>query len=200
MAVLVRRGDFALAKEVGNQGVVQIAVDSALIHCHHQLARGTESTVWSGTFLGEPVGIKKAIIGTAADLNRFRREVVALASLADPAIVKLLGARVLPPDYSIITPLYSKSLEVRPMPCQARGAKGLNRPHSSALPTHPSPRTGAAAIAMPKHSITLYHSANVGACGFGGLWCLIGWCAFSAACWCRSDRSFIKCVCAGKSA
>jgi hypothetical protein len=167
MAVFVRSGDFARAAEVGNQGVVHTAVDSAQYQCLQQLARGSESTVWSGTFLGEPVAIKKAIIGTGADLFRFRREVVSLASLAHPAIVPLLGARVLPQDYSIITPLYSKSLEVRPVLAGTQRALALARPHVPRCP--PVPRQGPHQLQLTRKHCKIQYSLCT--CRRVRIWC-----------------------------
>ncbi|KXZ48955.1 hypothetical protein GPECTOR_24g245 [Gonium pectorale] len=70
-----------------------------------KLSAGTESTVFRGKWRGQDVAVKKLRIATSADLDRFRSELAILASLSHPAVVPLLGARSLPPDYLLVLPL-----------------------------------------------------------------------------------------------
>jgi serine/threonine protein kinase len=57
------------------------------------------------------VAVKRFKMHHSDDLNRFRRELRILASLAGhPNIVPLLGARALPPDYLMVMPLAATTL------------------------------------------------------------------------------------------
>jgi serine/threonine protein kinase len=57
------------------------------------------------------VAVKRFKMHHSDDLNRFRRELRILASLAGhPNIVPVLGARALPPDYLMVMPLASTTL------------------------------------------------------------------------------------------
>ncbi|PNG99204.1 Protein kinase and PP2C-like domain-containing protein, partial [Tetrabaena socialis] len=44
-------------------------------------------------------------ITSSADLDRFKSELTILSSLNHPAVVPLLGARAMPPDYMLVLPL-----------------------------------------------------------------------------------------------
>jgi serine/threonine protein kinase len=65
-----------------------------------KLSEGAESTVFQGSWRGQAVAVKKARIATSNDLDRFKAELVILASLSHPAIVPLLG-EALPHSYRV---------------------------------------------------------------------------------------------------
>lgn len=109
-----RRGDFAGATAVGNRLPVPLAISKEDLVMGAKISDGACSTVFAATFRGQPVAVKKAHIRRSADLLRFRKEVTMLSALSHRSITPLLAARALPPDYLLVMPLFSSSLEVRP--------------------------------------------------------------------------------------
>uniref|UniRef100_A0A6U9R5F0 Protein-serine/threonine phosphatase n=1 Tax=Picocystis salinarum TaxID=88271 RepID=A0A6U9R5F0_9CHLO len=59
------------------------------------------------SYEGANVAIKFPKIASSADLERFRAEIIVLSHLAHPNIVRLVGARCIPPDYFFATQLCS---------------------------------------------------------------------------------------------
>lgn len=114
MAALVRDGNIEGAVHVGSQQHIPLAVPTSDLITQHELGKGSESTIRAGTLNGTPVAIKKALIRSTNDLDRFRSEVRILASLRHDNVVPLRAARVIPPAYMMILPQYSGSLEVCP--------------------------------------------------------------------------------------
>lgn len=112
MAALVRNGNIQDAVVFGNQCKTPLAVATSDLITKHELGKGSESTIRAGSFCGEDVAIKKAIIRNTRDLERFRRELGILASLRHPNIVPLRAARAIPPAYIMLLPQYNGSLEV----------------------------------------------------------------------------------------
>ncbi|MEW5300300.1 MAG: hypothetical protein WDW36_003240 [Sanguina aurantia] len=70
-----------------------------------KISEGAESVVYLGRWGGQEVAIKKARIGTSADLERFRSELQLMAGFSHPNVLPLLAARSLPPDYLLVLPL-----------------------------------------------------------------------------------------------
>jgi len=129
MQACVRAGRMDEAARIGDAAVPGLplalgpprlfAVDPA------PLASGAESTVHRGLMLvsspaegapppgapppalppARPVAVKRYRISQADDLERFRRELAALAAVRSPHVTPLLGARALPPHYSLVLPL-----------------------------------------------------------------------------------------------
>ena len=63
-----------------------------------KLYQGEQATVFRGIWHGQTVAVKKARIGTSADMERFKNEVKLLAMHGSHSnIVPLLAARLLPP-------------------------------------------------------------------------------------------------------
>lgn len=58
----------------------------------------------------QDVAIKKFRIATSADLERYRSELLILSRLNHPNVVKLVGAKCLPPDYMLVLPLETSNL------------------------------------------------------------------------------------------
>lgn len=112
MAELIRNGNIPDAVAFGNQRSTPLAVSISDLTAQHELGQGSESTIRAGTFCGDKVAIKKAIIRNTRDLERFRRELGILASLTHPNIVPLRAARAIPPAYIMLLPQYNGSLEV----------------------------------------------------------------------------------------
>lgn len=113
MAVMVRSGDIVGAVALGNECDVKLAVPKSDVAAGHVIGRGSESVIVSAQYQGSEVALKKYIIRCTADLKRFRKEVAVLQGLRHKHVVPLLGARAVPPDYAMIIPLYTCSVEVR---------------------------------------------------------------------------------------
>lgn len=112
MAEHVRKGEFESAVACGNSCSVPLALPEAAVRGSIVLGIGTESVIRAGELDGVPVAMKKAVIRTPADLQRFRKEIGILSSLRHSGIVSLLAARALPPTYTMVLPRHSGSLEV----------------------------------------------------------------------------------------
>ncbi|GAB4815737.1 hypothetical protein N2152v2_002783 [Parachlorella kessleri] len=67
---------------------------------HHPLGAQSMRDEPSGHSVA--VAVKKPRIRESADLDRFRAEVGLLARLQHPGLVRLVGARLLPPEYSVV--------------------------------------------------------------------------------------------------
>ncbi|KAL9240036.1 hypothetical protein vseg_014299 [Gypsophila vaccaria] len=70
------------------------------------ISRGSESVVYEGTLDGRKVAIKKPILSTSDDLDRFHRELQLLCKLDHPGIGKLIAAHAKPPNYMFFFELY----------------------------------------------------------------------------------------------
>jgi hypothetical protein len=112
MAALVRVGDFKAAARVGRAAHVNLAVEPSDIVFGDPLAAGSESTIYATIYNGEDAVIKVVTMRSTHDLHRYRKEMAILSTLRDPNIIRLVGARALPPRYSMILPRYQASLEV----------------------------------------------------------------------------------------
>jgi len=89
------------AAEIGNTGEVPLGIASAELQFRERLYQGQQGTVTSGGWRGREVAIKKACIGTSADMERFRTEIRLLVLAGKHEnVVPLLAARVLPPGTS----------------------------------------------------------------------------------------------------
>ncbi|KAG2437968.1 hypothetical protein HXX76_005583 [Chlamydomonas incerta] len=105
MTTAVRSGEMMQARAIGEQCEVPLSVTAADLALAGKISEGAESTVFRGTWRGQAVAVKKARISASADLDRFKTELAILARLQHPAVVPLLGARCLPPDYMLVLPL-----------------------------------------------------------------------------------------------
>ncbi|KAG2450587.1 hypothetical protein HYH02_004427 [Chlamydomonas schloesseri] len=105
MAKAVRSGEMMQARAIGEQCEVPLSLTAAELAMADKLSEGAESTVFRGSWRGQAVAVKKARIAASADLDRFKAELAILARLRHPAVVPLLGARCLPPDYMLVLPL-----------------------------------------------------------------------------------------------
>eukprot|EP00955_Chlamydomonas_euryale_P067801 359937-Chlamydomonas_euryale.AAC.27 len=106
MAAAVRRGDMDGARAIGSRATVPLALTSAELHLSPEpISQGVESTVYSGVFRGVDVAVKRLKLSTAADLDRFRSELILLSQICHENVVSLLGAKALPPDYMMVLPL-----------------------------------------------------------------------------------------------
>jgi hypothetical protein len=86
------------ASEVGNAFGVPLGVRSADLQFQDKLYQGQQGSVTSGRWRERGVAIKKARIGTSADMERFRTEIrLLLLAGMHGNVVPLLAARALPP-------------------------------------------------------------------------------------------------------
>ncbi|RMZ57697.1 hypothetical protein APUTEX25_001897 [Auxenochlorella protothecoides] len=114
MAIAVRAGDIAGAAQLASQASFPLAISPSDISIVSALTHGGQATVWSAVFRDpsasqdQPpslVALKRPSLRTTTDLDAFRREVQLLGSLPHPNLVTLVGARLLPPGYFMLTAL-----------------------------------------------------------------------------------------------
>ncbi|KAF6258184.1 phosphatase 2C-like domain-containing protein [Scenedesmus sp. NREL 46B-D3] len=131
MQQAVRKGQLQEAAAIGATAAVPLSIRLENLSLLGEIASGAEATVLYATLnsssssssdatppAGTPthgsssdVAVKRFKMHHSDDLNRFRRELRILASLAGhPNIVPLLGARALPPDYLMVMPLAATTL------------------------------------------------------------------------------------------
>ncbi|KAL0555084.1 hypothetical protein IC582_009017 [Cucumis melo] len=70
------------------------------------IARGAESTVYEGRLDGRKVAVKKPILSTSEELDKFHKELQLLCELDHPSIVKLVAANAKPPNYMFFFEYY----------------------------------------------------------------------------------------------
>ncbi|XP_020223738.1 protein kinase and PP2C-like domain-containing protein isoform X1 [Cajanus cajan] len=70
------------------------------------IARGAESVVYEGTLDGVRVAVKKPILSTSEDINKFHKELQLLCKLDHPGIATLIAAHAKPPNYMFFFKLY----------------------------------------------------------------------------------------------
>ncbi|KZV27374.1 hypothetical protein F511_02483 [Dorcoceras hygrometricum] len=63
------------------------------------IARGAESVVYGAILDGTKVAMKKPILSTSDDLDKFHKELQMLCKLDHPGIIKLVAAHARPPNY-----------------------------------------------------------------------------------------------------
>lgn len=114
MAMAVRAGDIAGAAQLASQASFPLAISPSDISIVSALTHGGQATVWRAVFRDpsasqdQPpslVALKRPSLRTTTDLDAFRREVQLLGSLPHPNLVTLVGARLLPPGYFMLTAL-----------------------------------------------------------------------------------------------
>lgn len=63
-----------------------------------KLYEGQQGSVHKGSWQGQEIAVKKARIGTTADMERFRTELKLMVAVGKhPNVMPLLAARALPP-------------------------------------------------------------------------------------------------------
>lgn len=85
------------ATKLGNSAGVPLGLARTAFSSSAVLASRPSCIVRKAEYQGRPVAVKQAKIGTARDLEYFRKEVFLLCQLAHPNITALLAARLLPP-------------------------------------------------------------------------------------------------------
>ncbi|KAI3439126.1 hypothetical protein D9Q98_001534 [Chlorella vulgaris] len=129
MATAVQCGDFAGAEALGAAAPLHLALPKHAVLNLQPLSLGAQAAVFtadlapdcahllpglalpaSHTGGGLTVAVKRAHIRDSADLHRFRREAALLAQLQHPHLVRLLGARLLPPGYQLVLQLEATSM------------------------------------------------------------------------------------------
>lgn len=109
MAAAVKAGDFAAADRLGREASCPLSIPKHALRLSAPISEGAQATVLAalyvppaedggaGTGPPVPVAVKRPRIRESADLERFREEVALLAQLQHPGLVRLIGARLLPP-------------------------------------------------------------------------------------------------------
>ncbi|XP_070047986.1 protein kinase and PP2C-like domain-containing protein isoform X1 [Nicotiana tomentosiformis] len=72
----------------------------------HPIARGAESVVYEAILDGKRVAVKKPILSTSEDIDKFHKELQLLCKLDHPGIAKLLAAHAKPPNYMFFFEFY----------------------------------------------------------------------------------------------
>ncbi|XP_058003174.1 protein kinase and PP2C-like domain-containing protein isoform X2 [Hevea brasiliensis] len=70
------------------------------------IARGAESVVYEGILDGRKVAVKKPILSTSDDIDKFHKELQLLCTLDHPGIAKLVAAHAKPPNYLFFFEFY----------------------------------------------------------------------------------------------
>ncbi|XP_059646019.1 protein kinase and PP2C-like domain-containing protein isoform X2 [Cornus florida] len=70
------------------------------------IARGAESVVYEATLDGKKVAVKKPILSTSEDIDRFHKELQLLCNLDHPGIATLVAAHAKPPNYMFFFKFY----------------------------------------------------------------------------------------------
>lgn len=110
MAASVRAGDHGAAILAAEGSPIPLALAPSDIRTGRALYEGPQSKVFVAELLHEggnrPVAMKRPVLRSSAALDAFRQEVAVLADLRDaPGVVRLVGARMLPPGYFLTTDL-----------------------------------------------------------------------------------------------
>nr|GMC79293.1 protein kinase and PP2C-like domain-containing protein [Ipomoea batatas] len=70
------------------------------------IARGAESVVYEAILNGRKVAVKKPVLSTSDDLDKFHKELQLLCKLDHPGIAKLVAAHAKPPNYMFFFEFY----------------------------------------------------------------------------------------------
>ncbi|KAK6942122.1 PPM-type phosphatase-like domain [Dillenia turbinata] len=70
------------------------------------IARGAESVVYEGRLDGKKVAVKKPMLSTSEDLDKFHKELQLLGKLNHPGIATLVAAHAKPPNYMFFFQFY----------------------------------------------------------------------------------------------
>ncbi|PON90384.1 Serine/threonine protein kinase [Trema orientale] len=71
------------------------------------IARGAESVVYEATLYGQRVAVKKPVLSTSEDLDKFHKELQLLCKLDHPGLAKLVAAHAKPPNYMFFFEFYA---------------------------------------------------------------------------------------------
>lgn len=70
------------------------------------IARGAESVVYEAILDGKKLAVKKPILSTSEDIDKFHKQLQLLCKLDHPGIAKLVAAHARPPNYMLFFELY----------------------------------------------------------------------------------------------
>ncbi|CAK9188556.1 unnamed protein product [Ilex paraguariensis] len=70
------------------------------------IARGAESVVYEATLEGKKVAVKKPILSTSENIDKFHKELQILCKLDHPGIARLVAAHAKPPNYLFFFEFY----------------------------------------------------------------------------------------------
>ncbi|KAG2683669.1 hypothetical protein I3843_10G043800 [Carya illinoinensis] len=70
------------------------------------IARGAESVVYAATLYGRKVAVKKPILSTSEDIDKFHKELQLLCMLDHPGLATLVAAHAKPPNYMFFFEFY----------------------------------------------------------------------------------------------
>ncbi|KAL3534734.1 hypothetical protein ACH5RR_003195, partial [Cinchona calisaya] len=71
-----------------------------------QIARGAESVVYEAIVEGKKLAVKKPILSTSEDIDKFHKQLQLLCKLDHPGIAKLVAAHARPPNYMFFFEFY----------------------------------------------------------------------------------------------
>ncbi|KAJ8759790.1 hypothetical protein K2173_009891 [Erythroxylum novogranatense] len=73
---------------------------------HSPIAKGAQSVVYEGFLDGRKVAVKKPVLSTSEDLDKFHKELQLLCAIDHPGIAKLVAAHAKPPNYMLFFDFY----------------------------------------------------------------------------------------------
>lgn len=102
------------AAQLGRACSIPCSVDPGILAITKQLAGGSQSLLYAGTYQGSPCAVKKAIIRTTDDLENFRKDLLMSAEVQHEHVLGVKAARLLPPRAWL--PLSCQCMVVSPLP------------------------------------------------------------------------------------
>ncbi|KAL6988083.1 protein-serine,threonine phosphatase [Sarracenia purpurea var. burkii] len=87
-------------------GSIPIHLPSSSYSLSIPIARGAESIVYEAIFDGNKVAVKKPILSTSEDIDKFHKELQILCKLDHPGIATLVAAHAKPPNYMFFFKFY----------------------------------------------------------------------------------------------
>jgi len=120
MATAVQAGEFSRAEALGRAAPVLLSIPKASLKLGRTISEGAQAIVYEAMLFSEDghnggnensrlVAVKRVRIRQSEDLVRFRQEVDLLSRVQHPNVVRLIGARLLPPEYLLVLGLEATS-------------------------------------------------------------------------------------------
>ncbi|KAJ9694289.1 hypothetical protein PVL29_010002 [Vitis rotundifolia] len=85
---------------------IPLCLPSSFYSLLSPIARGAESVVYEACLDGKKVAVKKPILSTSQDIDKFHKELQLLCKLDHPGIAKLVAAHAKPPNYMFFFEFY----------------------------------------------------------------------------------------------
>ncbi|KAL2895799.1 Protein kinase and PP2C-like domain-containing protein [Bienertia sinuspersici] len=89
-----------------HSNTIPLHLPSSSFSINSPIARGSESVVYEGILDGKRVAIKKPILSTSEDIDKFHKQLQLLCKLDHPGLEKLIAAHAKPPNYMFFFEFY----------------------------------------------------------------------------------------------